>query len=131
MRQPCASPPLACLSFHVSRAGEPVLLSLLPRLGNWAVESTFISSLSDLPKGVSLSPPALRPSVPYRVRGRERERPDHTRMDSSEEREWGLQPGRRQGLAKWLEEADSSIFGQTQVGECNIPSRIPSRQSNP
>ncbi|XP_077787177.1 ankyrin-1 isoform X6 [Podarcis muralis] len=92
------------------------------RLGNWAVESTFISSLSDLPKGVSLSPPALRPSVPYRVRGRERERPDHTRMDSSEEREWGLQPGRRQGLAKWLEEADSSIFGQTQGNEAlDIP----------
>uniref|UniRef100_A0A670K9B4 Ankyrin-1 n=1 Tax=Podarcis muralis TaxID=64176 RepID=A0A670K9B4_PODMU len=88
---------------------RPVLLSLLPRLGNWAVESTFISSLSDLPKGVSLSPPALRPSVPYRVRGRERERPDHTRMDSSEEREWGLQPGRRQGLAKWLEEGNEAL----------------------
>ncbi|XP_060107560.1 ankyrin-1 isoform X3 [Heteronotia binoei] len=91
------------------------------RLGDWTVESTFISSLSDLPKGVS-SPPLLRQAVPYKMR--ERERLEHMRIDSSEEREspsqhrdWGLQPGRRQGLAKWLDEADSSFFGQTQGNE--------------
>ncbi|XP_077162549.1 ankyrin-1 isoform X1 [Paroedura picta] len=98
------------------------------RLGDWAVESTFISSLSDLPTGVS-SPPLLRQAVPYKMRGRERERPEHMRIDSSEEREspapyrdWGLQPGRRQGLAKWLDEADSGFFGQTQGNEAlDIP----------
>ncbi|XP_062994953.1 ankyrin-1 isoform X3 [Elgaria multicarinata webbii] len=95
------------------------------RLGDWAVESSFISSLSDLPKGVSLSPPPLlRQAVPYKVRGRERDRPEHMRIDSSEEREspplhrdWGLQPGREPGLPKWLEEAGSSFFGQTQGNE--------------
>nr|XP_056716768.1 ankyrin-1 isoform X1 [Euleptes europaea] len=93
------------------------------RLSDWTVESTFISSLSDLPKVVP-SPPLLRQAVPYRMRGRERERPEHMRIDSSEEREstpphrdWGLQPGRRQGLAKWLDEADSSFFGQMQGNE--------------
>ncbi|XP_048367929.1 ankyrin-1 isoform X2 [Sphaerodactylus townsendi] len=93
------------------------------RLSDWTVESTFISSLSDLPKGVS-TPPLLRQAMPYKMRGRERERPEHMRIDSSEEREsapphrdWGLQPGRRQGLAKWLDEADSSFFGQTQGNE--------------
>ncbi|XP_061448448.1 ankyrin-1 isoform X4 [Rhineura floridana] len=94
------------------------------RLGDWTMESTFISSLSDLPKGLSLSPPALRQSVTYRVRDQERERLEHMRIDLSEEKEspplhrdWGLQPGRRQGLAKWLEEADSSLFGQTTGNE--------------
>ncbi|XP_067326751.1 ankyrin-1 isoform X2 [Anolis sagrei] len=95
------------------------------RLGEWAVESSFISTFSDLPKGVSLSPPRLRPAVPYKVRGRERERPEHMRIDSSEEREsppphkdWGLQPGRRTGLTQWLKETtESSLFGQTQGNE--------------
>ncbi|XP_054853628.1 ankyrin-1 isoform X3 [Eublepharis macularius] len=93
------------------------------RLGDWTVESSFISSLSDLPKGVS-SPPLLRQAVPYKIRGRERERPEHMRIDLSEEREnpptqrdWELQPGRQQGLAKWLDEADGSFFGQTQGNE--------------
>ncbi|KAJ6652180.1 hypothetical protein lerEdw1_013124, partial [Lerista edwardsae] len=91
------------------------------RLGDWAVESSFVSSLSDLPKGVTVSPPLLRPGAPYGMRGRERERLEHVRTDSPEEQEsppphkdWGLRPGRRQGLAKWLEEADSSFFGQMQ-----------------
>lgn len=106
--------------------GKPTDLTLCPfaaRLGDWAMESSFVSSLSDLPKGVTLSPPLLRQGAPYGMRGREQERLEHVRMDSSEEREsppphkdWGLQPGRQQGLAKWLEEADSSFFGQMQVG---------------
>lgn len=94
------------------------------RLGVWATESSFVSSFSEMPKGISVSPPLLRQGVPYGMRGRERERLDHMRMDSSEEREspsphkdWGLQSGRRQGLAKWLEEADSSFFGQMQGNE--------------
>ncbi|XP_062817502.1 ankyrin-1 isoform X5 [Anolis carolinensis] len=100
------------------------------RLGEWAVESSFISTFSDLPKGVSLSPPRLRPAVPYKMRGRERERPEHMRIDSSEEREsppphkeWALHPGRRQGLTQWLKETtDSSFFGQTQGNEAlDIP----------
>lgn len=110
---------------------EPLFLSLVSRLGDWTVESTFISSLSDLPKGVP-SPPLLRQAVPYKMRGRERERPEHMRIDSSEEREsppphrdWGLQPGRRQGLAKWLDDADSSFFGQTQVGGRRTASQPP------
>ncbi|KAJ7305215.1 hypothetical protein JRQ81_011125 [Phrynocephalus forsythii] len=96
------------------------------RLGEWAVESSFISTLSDLPRGASQSPPALR-----HVRGRERERPEHLRIDTSEERErpllpphkdWGLQAGRRQGLAQWLEETDSGFFGQTPGNEAlDIP----------
>nr|XP_020635904.1 ankyrin-1 isoform X2 [Pogona vitticeps] len=89
------------------------------RLGEWAVESSFISTLSDLPRGASQSPPVLR-----HVRSQERGRAEHMRIDSSEEREsptphkdWGLHPGRRQGLAQWLEETDSSYFGQTQGNE--------------
>ncbi|XP_053125352.1 ankyrin-1 isoform X4 [Hemicordylus capensis] len=93
------------------------------RLGDWAVERTFLSSPPDLPKGASLSPTLLRQAVPYKVRGRERERPEHMRIDFSEEREsppphtdWGLQPGRRPGYAKW-QEAESSFFGQMQGNE--------------
>uniref|UniRef100_A0A6J0SQ14 Ankyrin-1 isoform X3 n=1 Tax=Pogona vitticeps TaxID=103695 RepID=A0A6J0SQ14_9SAUR len=89
------------------------------RLGEWAVESSFISTLSDLPRGASQSPPVLR-----HVRSQERGKAEHMRIDSSEEREsptphkdWGLHPGRRQGLAQWLEETDSSYFGQTQGNE--------------
>lgn len=110
---------------------EPLFLSLQSRLGDWTMETTFISSLSDLPKGVS-SPPLLRQAVPYKIRGRERERPEHMRIGSSEEREspppqkdWGLQAGRRQGLAKWLDEADSSFFGQIQVRGPKVASQRP------
>ncbi|KAG8141220.1 hypothetical protein E2320_006867, partial [Naja naja] len=61
-------------------------------------------SLSDLGKGVSLSPPLLRQGLSsYKLRNREREKLEHMRIDSSEEREsslfqrdWGLQPGRQQ-----------------------------------
>ncbi|KAM6431759.1 ankyrin-1 isoform 5-T7 [Liasis olivaceus] len=94
------------------------------RPGELVVEGSFISSLTDLAKGVSLSPPLLQQGVSYKVRGRERERLEHMRIDSSEEREsppfqrdWGLQPGRQQGLAKWLEESDSSCFAQMQGNE--------------
>ncbi|XP_039222832.1 ankyrin-1 isoform X2 [Crotalus tigris] len=95
------------------------------RPGEWVVEGAFVSSLSDLGKGVSLSPPLLRQGVSsYRVRGREREKLEHMRIDSSEEREsspfqrdWGLQSGRQQGLAKWLEESDSSCIAQRQGNE--------------
>uniref|UniRef100_A0A8D0KKB0 Ankyrin-1 n=1 Tax=Salvator merianae TaxID=96440 RepID=A0A8D0KKB0_SALMN len=96
------------------------------RLGDWATESTFISTLSDLPKGVSLSPPLLRQSVTCtaRGRGRERERAEQMRIDSSEERgspppprDWGPQPVRRQELTKWLEEADGGLFRQTRGNE--------------
>ncbi|XP_042328001.1 LOW QUALITY PROTEIN: ankyrin-1 [Sceloporus undulatus] len=94
------------------------------RLGEWTVESSFISTLPELPRGVSLSPPLMRQAMPYKIRGRERERPEHMRIDSSEEREsppphrdWGLHPPRRQGLTQWLKETDSSFFGQTQGNE--------------
>ncbi|XP_070621591.1 ankyrin-1 isoform X2 [Erythrolamprus reginae] len=95
------------------------------RLGEWVVEGAFISSLSDLGKGVSLSPPALRQGVSsYKLRGREQEKLEHMRIDSSEEREsspfqrdWSLHPGRQQGLAKWLEDSGSSCFAQMQGNE--------------
>ncbi|XP_058050535.1 ankyrin-1 isoform X4 [Ahaetulla prasina] len=95
------------------------------RPGEWVVEGAFISSLSDLGKGVSLSPPLLRQGVSsYKLRSRERETLEHMRIDSSEEREsspfqrdWGLQPGRQQGLAKWLEDSGSSCFAQLQGNE--------------
>ncbi|XP_060539317.1 ankyrin-1-like isoform X4 [Pantherophis guttatus] len=91
----------------------------------WVVEGAFISSLSDLGKGVSLSPPLLRQGVSsYKLRSRERETLEHMRIDSSEEREsspfqrdWGLQPGRQQGLTKWLEDSGSSCFAQSQGNE--------------
>ncbi|XP_032084989.1 ankyrin-1 isoform X4 [Thamnophis elegans] len=93
------------------------------RPGEWVVEGAFISSLSDLGEGVSLSPSLLRQGMSsYKLR--ERETLEHMRIDSSEEREsspfqrdWGLQPGRQQGLAKWLEDSGSSCFAQMQGNE--------------
>uniref|UniRef100_A0A8D2LLE1 Ankyrin-1 n=1 Tax=Varanus komodoensis TaxID=61221 RepID=A0A8D2LLE1_VARKO len=85
------------------------------RLGDWAAERSFISSLSDLPKRPPLgSPPLLQQAVPCKARGRERERLEHTRIDSSEERQsppphrgWGLQAGRERSA--WLFQGNEAL----------------------
>uniref|UniRef100_A0A8D0GST6 Ankyrin-1 n=1 Tax=Sphenodon punctatus TaxID=8508 RepID=A0A8D0GST6_SPHPU len=94
------------------------------RIREWTVEGSFVASLPDLPESSWQEEVLQSPQLLQQVHGQEHERPELMRIGSVEERErappcrdWGLQPGRRQGLSKWLNEAICSTLTFLQGNE--------------